>query len=129
MYNISSGEIQEGVLYRVLGDQSVAYNGTTYHSGEAFRGFNGVIDFSFEGTGIQLIIEVLEIRSIAVEFETVMELPKFEGEGIEIKGMSLEFELNEAEKITPQAPTTLMGASIELIDYPYYAFQITETRL
>jgi len=129
MYNISSGEIQDGVLYRVLGDQSVVYNGTTFNTGEAFRGVTGITDFSFEGTGMQLVAEILEIKGGAIELEPTKEFPKFEDEKIEIKGIALEFELNEAEKIAADSPTIIMGASIELTDYPYYAFQITETRL
>jgi hypothetical protein len=128
MYNINSGEIQDGVLYLVYGTQSVLYNGNTYASGQYFRGVTGVTDFSFSGDGTQLVYETLEFKGGALEFITDgQDLPVF-GDQTVINGAALEFEQTAADAIFNDA-TSLDGASVEMMESAGYSFMITETRL
>lgn len=128
MYNISSGEIEVGVLYLVYGNQSVVYNGITYSSGQYFRGVGGVADFTFSGDGTQLVYETLELKGGAIEFlPDGQDLPVFWDQTV-INGAALEFEQTAADAIFNDA-TSLDGASVEVMESAGYSFMITETRL
>ena len=128
MYNISSGEIEVGVLYLVYGTESVLYNGNTYASGQYFRGIIGVADFIFSGDGTQLVYETLELRGGALEFIPVGHDLTVFGDLTVISGATLEFEQTAADAIFNDA-TSLDGASVEMIESAGYSFMITETRL
>lgn len=126
--NISSGEIQANVLYKVVGAQSVIYNTITYTTGQVFRGVAGVTIFSYLGSGTQAVNEVPELQAGAISFAVNgLDQPVF-SEVTKISGMALEFELTSAEKVFNEV-TTIKGFAVELIDYPFYSFMITETRL
>lgn len=127
MYNVPSGEIQNGILYLVAGDQSLTYNGIVYNTGERFRGGQEKT-FIYSGTGSQALYELTELRGFTIEFLQSPGEAKFESERTEINGFAIEFELNEAEKIV-QEITEMKGFAIELIDFPIFAFTIFERRL
>ncbi len=128
MYNVSTNEIVEGVLYRVTGDASVIYNETTYIAGLAFRGIAGANTFSYQGDGTQELVEVLELKGAGVELqENGADLPAFTDKTV-LNGFSIEFSLNNEEKIVNEI-TQINGFSIEFIDFPFYSFEIIETRL
>lgn len=126
MYNVPSGEIQNGILYLVAGEQSVNYNGDLYNTGERFRGVEETT-FDYSGTGSQLLYEITELRGFAIEFLQSPGEAQFENETTQLNGFAIEFELNEAEKIV-QELTEIKGFAIELIDFPIFAFQIIERR-
>lgn len=65
-YTIVSGQIQDGVLYLVNGQQSVTYNGSTYAAGSQFRGIQGVTTFTYSGSGTQSVTEVVELKSFSI---------------------------------------------------------------
>jgi len=125
MFNITSGNIVAGVLYTVYGAQSVVYNGTTYTTGQRFRGVLGVTTFTFSGTGTQLVYEVLEFTGFAIELtEASLDLPVFTDATL-LNGFALEFAQN-ANDISFNDTTQIAGFSLELIDYPFYSFEIAE---
>lgn len=63
----------------------------------------------------------------ALIFEMNVSDRAFPFEETGIKGMSLNFELNESEKIV-QEKTEIKGMTLTLKDFPFYAFMWTETR-
>jgi hypothetical protein len=127
-YQIVSGEISAGTLYIVSGEQSVDYNSVTYNTGEKFRGIPGVIVFTYSGSGTQEVTELTEFKGFSVEYtpdgNDILTYP----ENIAITGLSIEFSLNENEKIVLEK-TEIRGFSLELVDYPFFAFAVIETRL
>jgi hypothetical protein len=127
MYIVQPGEVSPNRLYEVTGTKSVIYNGQTLHTGDSFRGIYGITDFSYIGTGTEALTELSEIRSAALIYELSDGERDFKIEQTTIKGMSIIFDLNEAEKVV-QETTEIKGMSITLADFPYYAFQWTETR-
>lgn len=128
-YTILNGEICAGTLYEILGDQSVIYNSNTYTTGQRFRGILGSPNFTYSGTGTQILTEITELIGGAIEYsENVVDLPINFPETTIFFGGAIEYELTEAEKIV-QETTKITGFAIEFIDYPFYSFQITETRL
>lgn len=126
---IISGDIQEGFLYEVAGDKSVIYNEITYSSGNLFRGVLDVKDFAFTGSGSEIVEQVSEVAGISLE---IVQTPgdansyNFDDE-TEIFGFSLQMELNEEEKIV-QENTQILGFSLELRDFPFYAFEVSESQ-
>jgi len=126
-YNINSGNIEPGVLYLVAGDTgTITYDSTGYSPGSAFRGVAGISTFS--GSGDALVTEVTELQGGGTIFGLdAADLPVF-AESVELRGMAVEFELNPAERKVNEV-TRILGFSLELIDYPFYSFEITETRL
>ena len=128
MYNISSGNILGGVLYIVWGTNSVIYNGTTYMSGQVFRGVPSITNFTFSGSGTQLVYEVLELQGAALEFsENGLDQPIY-STTTTLNGFAIEYVQN-ANDISFNDKTILNAFSMELLDYPFYSFQITEKRL
>jgi len=128
MYNISSGNIQVGILYLVYGTQSVTYNGTTYTTGQSFRGVATVSTFTFSGTGTQFVSEILELQGSAIIFdENALDKPIFLST-TNLNGFAIEYQQN-ANDIIFNDITTIKGFAMELLDYPFYSFAITETRL
>jgi len=67
-YVIVSGQIQDGVLYLVNGQQSVTYNGSTYAPSSQFRGVQGVSTFTYSGSGTQSVTEMVELKCFHVSF-------------------------------------------------------------
>jgi hypothetical protein len=125
MYNIASGYIEDGVLYTVFGGQSVTYNGTTYNTGQSFRGVAGVYSFTFSGTGTQLVYELLEFKGAAIHFhENSLDLPVFPDPTV-FKGFGIEY-MQNANDILYNEITNLNGFAMEILDYPFYGFQITK---
>jgi len=126
-YTIDSGNIQAGVLYRVFGSPAtVTYNGTTYNSGDAFRGAAGVTTFTT--TGSATVQEVLELAgSGAAYVPNGLDQPVYT-DILQLQGMSVTFELAPEEMVVNET-TRLQGFALELIDYPFYSFEITEIRL
>ena len=49
-------------------------------------------------------------------------------EAVLLKGTNLSFELNQAEKQVYEI-TKVKGFGVEFNDYPFYSFEVTETRL
>lgn len=127
-YQILSGEIQPDVLYEVVGTQSVTYNFISYSTGQQFKGIRTIKTFTYSGTGTQDVNEVLQLFGGAIEYvETSIDNSSFADNTL-LKGMAVEFALNDAEKIVNEV-TKIQGFAIELIDYPFYSFEIMETRL
>lgn len=128
MYNIASGYIQAGILYIVYGAQCVTYNGTIYTIGQTFRGVALVTAFTFSGTGTQLVYEVLELDGAGIEFvENALDAPVFPDTTM-LNGFAIEY-LQNANDIVFTDVTVLNGFAMELLDYPFYSFAITETRI
>lgn len=128
MYNITSGNILADVLYLVYGSQSVIYNGVTYTTDQTFRGAQSISTFTFFGTGTQIVYELLELQASALIFdENNIDYPLFP-EITRLKGFEIEYQQN-ANDIIFNDITALNGFAMELLDYPFYSFQISETRL
>ncbi|GGH03770.1 hypothetical protein [Mucilaginibacter phyllosphaerae] len=126
-YNVLTGEITYGLLYYVTGDQSVVYNEAIYDQGEYFRG-NNIKTFTYSGAGLQELNEVTELKCAGIEFfEVSNDLPTF-NETTRLVGFAIEFEPNDKEKIVNEL-TIIKGFALELIDYPFYSFEIIEKRL
>lgn len=127
-YNVPVNVIEPNVLYLVAGQQSVVYTGVTYNTNQNFRGINGVTGFIYTGTGTTIVNEVGELTGGDVVFEeNSIDKPTPFPETTILHGFTIEFELNNSEKIV-QDKTIINGFTIELEDYPFYAFQIIETR-
>lgn len=127
-YNVPTNSIEGNVLYVVAGQQSVIYSGLTYNTSQNFRGINGVTGFTYTGTGTTIVYEVEELRGSGLVFkENLVDKPISFPDITMLNGFSIEFELNNNEKIV-QDITIINGFSIELENYPFYAFQIVETR-
>ncbi|HWZ35390.1 MAG TPA: hypothetical protein VNW51_04485 [Mucilaginibacter sp.] len=127
-YSIITGEINYNVLYVVGGTQSVVYNSITYTTGQQFRGVPNVRTFTYSGTGTQAVYEILELWEGSLEYVgSGVDQPSYP-DVITISGFAVEYSLNDAEKIV-QETTKIQGFAIELIDYPFYSFEIFETRL
>jgi hypothetical protein len=147
--NITSGAVATGVLYLVSGTQSVTYSGVTYLPGQSFRGLSGIRAFTYSGTGTQLVYEVFEIRGEAVEFAVNSSGDNSSGnimllsgsieyaqsgadrateDTMRVPGFSIEYLHSGKDFIVPDT-TAWKGFALELLDYPLYAFEITETRL
>jgi hypothetical protein len=129
-YPIVSGEVQPGVLYSIVASTpsngTVTYNGVTLAVGAMFRGVVGVA--SYTSSGVATVNEVLELIGGSVEISlNNIDIPNFE-DTTRITGIGVEYELSQEEKVV-QDVTEIKGFSIELIDYPFYSFEITETRL
>jgi hypothetical protein len=128
MFNVPSGNILRGMLYLVAGGQSVTYNGATYNSWQTFRGVQSVLTYTFSGTGTQLVYEVAEIAGGELELaQNGLDTPIFPDTTV-LTGFAIEFQQN-ANDIILNDITALNGFAVELLDYPYYSFEITETRL
>jgi hypothetical protein len=124
-YPVVSGEISPGVLYVVAGTGTVTYNGAAYAGGQTFRGLNGIATF----TGSAEVNEVLELKGGGLEsVESGIDLPVLFPESTLLKGMAVEFVMNEEEQVVHEV-TKITGFAVELIDYPFFSFAITETRL
>jgi hypothetical protein len=127
-YNVVSGEIQPNYLYKVVGDQSVVYNGTAYSTNSTFRGVLGVSNFTFSGTGTQILNQLTELYGVGVEFgNDSNDLPVFP-ETTTLKGFGVEF-VQQGKDIIFNDTTTIKGFSFEFVDHPIYAFQIITKRL
>lgn len=127
MYNVPSGEIQQGVLYTVAGTKSVVYNGITYATGVNFRGVVGITTFTFSGAGTELLYEETELKAGSLTFELSYPDIAFPSLTTVLSGTAIEFDLTQEEKVV-QELTRLTGMAIELIDYPFYSFVINEER-
>ncbi|MES2060822.1 MAG: hypothetical protein V4456_02820 [Bacteroidota bacterium] len=127
-YLVVSGEVTPGGLYVVSGSQSVTYNSITYITDEKFRGVGGIKTFMYSGTGTQAVYEIQEITGGGIEYMGTSVDRSGYPEATLILGVAVEFDLTEAEKIVNEV-TNINGFSIELIDYPFYSFEITEIRL
>jgi hypothetical protein len=121
--SIATGNIQIGILYTVF-VANITYNSTSVTPGNTFLGVFGINNFAGSG----LVYEVLELKGSAIEYLQNSEDLAFLNSITAIAGMSIEFALNESEKVVNDT-TQILGMSIELIDYPFYSFSITETRL
>lgn len=60
--SIATGSIVEGNYYIVKGQKSIIYNGVTYSTSSIFKGVNGVVGYTFSGTGILLLNQLRAIR-------------------------------------------------------------------
>jgi len=128
MFNITTGNILAGVLYLVYGTQSVIYNGNTYNHGQTFRGISSINTFTFSGTGTQLVYEISEFSASALILdENALDIPVF-NDTTQASNFSIEFQQNNND-ISFDDITALNGFSIELLDYPFYSFTVSETRL
>lgn len=128
MLNISSGQILNGILYLVYGTQSVTYNGTIYTTGQIFKGIISVTTFTFSGSGTQIVYEVSEFAGAGIVYDENMLDSSFFSDKTKLDGFAIEYQQN-ANDILFNETTILKGFSIELIDFPFYSFAITETRL
>lgn len=129
-FNITSGNVENSVLYLVAGDQSVIYQGVTFSTGQNFRGSTGASasGFSLTGAGSALVYEVSELKGGAVEFETnFVDSPYFTDVTV-LNGFAVEFELNNNEKLVEET-TAIKGFGIELLNFPFYSFEVIEHRL
>lgn len=128
MYNITSGNILRDILYLVYGTQSVIYNGTTYVAGQTFRGVSSITAFTFSGTGTQLVYEVMELKGANIIFdENTLDNP-ISSDITKLSDFAIEYQQNTND-ITFNDITTLKGFAIELLDFPFYSFEVTETRI
>ncbi len=113
-------------MYLIYGTQSVTYNAITYTTGQQFRGISGVATFTFSGSGTQLVYESMEIKGAAITYnENALDTSVFT-ENIILSGATIEF-LQNANDIHFNDATIMNGFAIELIDYPFYSFQINCT--
>ena len=127
-YSVLSGEILNGALYYVSGAQSVIYDTVTYTTGRYFKGVPGITEFTYSGSGTKELNVVTEIAGAGVELVGVdVDNPVFTERTI-FNGFAIEYEMNEAEKAVNEV-TKIAGFALELIDYPFYSFEITETKL
>lgn len=127
-YIVVSGEIQVGLLYYVTGDQSVVYNSTIHIPGQYFRGVSNINTFSYSGSGTQIVTEISELMAVSVELlQSPIEQPTF-NDYITLRGGGIGYELNDDEKIINEV-TAIKGFALELIDYPFFAFEIIEIRI
>jgi hypothetical protein len=128
--NISSGQIEPGVLYQVFGSGDVTYNGFTRAPGLVNNTFRGVFGVTvFTTTGAVTIAEVTEFKGASIAYvEDYIDRPIFADGSTIMKGCGIEYILTEQEKTVAEL-TVLKGFAIELTDYPFYCFAITETRL
>jgi hypothetical protein len=126
-YNIDSGKIQARVLYQVYGSSgTLTYAGTVYTPGETFRGIAGTGTFS--QTGDTVLQEVTELSGTGAAYvQDSADLPAFT-EKAELRGAAIAFELSQEEQVVNET-TRIQGFALELIDYPFFSFEITETRL
>jgi hypothetical protein len=126
-YNIDSGNIQAGVLYQVYGSSgTLTYNSIVYTPGETFRGVTGTGTFSHSGDTV--LQEVTELSGTGAAFvQDSADLPVF-AEKAELCGAAITFDLSPEEQIVNET-TRIQGFALELIDYPFFSFEITETRL
>ncbi|MDB5011506.1 MAG: hypothetical protein JWQ06_2295 [Mucilaginibacter sp.] len=93
-----------------------------------FRGVPGITTFTYSGTGTQIVNEVTEFRGGGIELiENAVDIPAFADITL-LKGIAVEFALNDAEKKVNEV-TKITGFALELIDYPFYSFEIIEKRL
>ena len=128
-FNISSGNIEPNVLYIVIGSQYVTYNGTIYTTGQTFTGVSGVSIYTLSGgLGSAEVDEVTQFFGSSIEFDTNQADNPIFPESTIFQGSSIEFDLNKAEQLVDEV-TIIQGFSIELENYPYYAFEIIETRI
>jgi len=127
MYSVESGQIIPNALYKVIGDKNVIYADNEYHTGEFFRGIDGVKEFVFTGDGIGLLIEISEIKSGTILFKQTHSDLSFPLAATGINGMAIQFKLTEAEKVVNEE-TKLLGMSITFKDYPSHVYLINETR-
>jgi hypothetical protein len=124
-YVILTGQIEPGVLYINAGAQSVVYASNTYSTGQTFRGVYNNTSFTYTGSGTQIVNEVCEFSGGDIEFnETYSDEPVFADATI-LKGFNIEYQLNSAEEIVNET-TKITGFDLELLDYPFYGFQITK---
>lgn len=127
MYNVPDDQIESGRLYQVVGGNGINYNGVVINAGETFRGVAGVKKFTSTGEGAGLVTELTELSGFSVLFEQNLEDRIFPIEKTSIAGMTLQFELNEAEKIVHEV-TNLKGMSLTFLDPPSNTCFINETR-
>jgi hypothetical protein len=121
--NILSGDIIPSYLYKVAGGKSVTYNSVSYSTGQTFRGMPGVKVFTYSGTGSEILNQVSELCSFNLEYENSPEL----SDTTAINGFAIEFEMNKEEYAVSDV-TVIKGFALEMTDFPFYAFEITETR-
>lgn len=127
-YIVNSGDIKYGILYQVDGMQSVVYNGITYDTGERFRGILNIKIFTYSGIGSQALSEVSEFTAGSILYaENSIDQPVYK-EFTKLAGCTIEYSLNDAEK-TVRETTKIRGFAVELVDYPFYSFDIIEQRL
>ena len=127
MHIVESGQITPNILYKVIGEKSVVYNGIEYSTGDIFKGVDGVNEFYFIGDGTELVTELTEIKSGALLFKQTYDGILFPAETTVLSGMAIQFKLTDAERIVNEA-TQLKGMSILFKDYPFYTHFINETR-
>ncbi|MBB5395638.1 hypothetical protein [Mucilaginibacter sp. AK015] len=125
-YNVLSGEIQAGILYQVVGAQSVIYNSSTYLTGQYFSGVVSEKTFTYSGTGTQGLNEILQFNGVAIEFDNEANISFFDTSIL--GGFAIEYYMNSDEQIINDI-TQISGFALELLDYPYYSFLIIEERL
>ena len=127
-YNVTSGQIQVGFLYKVIGVQSVIYNSVTYATGAIFRGVSGVTTFAYSGSGTQIVNQLIEFLGSGIEYiSNSTDLPTFPESTI-LKGFAVEFVQSGAD-IQVSEITILKGFAVEFVDFPIYAFTILTRRL
>ncbi|RQO66839.1 hypothetical protein DBR40_21540 [Pedobacter sp. KBW01] len=147
-YNVKTGEIQPNIRYIVAGEQSVIYNEKAYVTGDEFIGINGLVDFTYDGAGTQVLNEATELLgggmglevSQSGQYNEVSELAggslSLEGErpilyndpGTNINGLGIEF--NQAGSDIQVMETTLIrGFGVEFQDYLAYVNTIQTRRL
>jgi hypothetical protein len=120
-YDITTGGINGGVLYIVTG--TVTYNGTAY-TNQTFRGVLGVS--AFTGTGS--VTEVTEFAGASVIFQANPNESKGTfPEVTNIIGTGVIFQQNASEAHVIET-TQIQGMAVQLVDYPFYQFDIMEQR-
>jgi hypothetical protein len=122
-YNVLTGDIIPFYLYVVAGGKSIIYDSVTYSTGQRFRGVQGVETFTYSGAGSQILNQVSELQSLSLEY---LDSPIFP-ESTTMKGFAVEYEINKAE-YTVTDVTVIKGFALEMTDFPFYVFEITETR-
>jgi len=127
-FNIPVNAIQAGMLYKVVGDQSVTYNSILYATGATFRGVSGVTTFTYSGAGTQIVAQLIEFYGAGIEYITdATDLPLFP-ETTVLRGFAVEF-IQSGADIQVRETTMISGFAVEYVDFPIYAFQILTRRL
>lgn len=117
-YNVATNMIRFGVLYKVIGGQSVTYNSVLYATGSTFRGVYNVNTFNYSGTGTQEVNELIELQGKSIEYEQNGEdvTTYFPNDPpIKLIGTDIEYVQSDAD-IYILENTTIKGFAIEFID-------------
>lgn len=122
-YIITSGQIQDGVLYLVNGQQSVVYNGNTYAPGAQFRGVQGVSTFTYSGSGTQSVTESVELKCFSIGLVQNALDYTYPAVQTVLNAFSVQVVQNKSD-LKATDTTTINSFAVEMKDWPGFASAI-----